>query len=144
MFKVLIFGLISSILAQSTSAVTQFTVKNCGINTDLVQNLLLSVDPVLPQTDYTLLIDGDLSKEVSGGKSEYDVTYNFIPFGPNVQDLCTELKDTNTTCPLKVGNIGIKSKGTIPTGLSGTLTIKNQWFDLTGARILCMVFSIKI
>jgi len=145
MFKILFFGLISSIFAKrNTSAVTQFTVKNCGINTDLIQNVLLSVDPILPQTDYTLSIDGDLSKEVTGGESQYDVTYNFIPFSPTIHDLCTEIKDTNTTCPLKIGNIGIQSKGTIPNGLSGSLTIKNQWFDLTGARILCMVFNIKI
>lgn len=150
MFKILLFlGLITQLFANdykssNVSAVTQFTVKNCGINTDLVQNLLLSVDPTIPQTDYTLYVSGDLSKDVTGGTSKYDITYNFIPFSPTIYDLCTEIKNSNITCPLNVGHIGLQSKGTVPTGVSGTVTIKNQWFDLDGVRILCMQFNIKL
>jgi hypothetical protein len=129
---------------QNVSAVTQFIIKNCGINTDLVQNLVLSVEPVLPQSDYTLYLSGDLSKDVTGGTSKYDVTYNFIPLSPTTNDLCTEIKNSNITCPLNVGHIQLQSKGTVPTGLSGSVTIKNQWFDLEGIRILCMSFIIKI
>ncbi len=150
MFRILsFFGLITQLLAESykssnVSAVTQFTIKNCGIKTDLIQNLVLSVEPVLPQSDYTLYVSGDLSKEVTGGTSKYDVTYNFIPLSPTTNDLCTEINNSNITCPLKVGYIGLQSKGIVPTGLSGSVTIKNQWFDLDGVRILCMQFNIKI
>jgi len=150
MFRILsFFGLIAQLFAESyrssnVSAVTQFTIKNCGIKTDLIQNLVLSVEPVLPQSDYTLYVSGDLSKEVTGGTSKYDVTYNFIPLSPTTNDLCTEINNSNITCPLKGGYIGMQSKGTVPTGLSGSVTIKNQWFDESNERILCMQFNIKI
>jgi hypothetical protein len=146
MSKILLFGFLAQLFTQNIAygAVTQFTIKNCGIDTDLVQNIILSVEPVLPQSDYTLYVSGDLSKEVIGGTSKYDVTYNFIPLSPTINDLCTEIKNSNITCPLKVGYIGLQSKGKVPTGLSGTVTIKNQWFDESSERILCMQFNIKI
>jgi len=146
MSKILLFGFLAQLFTQNIAygAVTQFTIKNCGIDTDLVQNIILSVEPVLPQSDYTLYVSGDLSKEVTGGTSKYDVTYNFIPLSPSINDLCTEIKNSNITCPLTVGHIELQSKGTVPTGVSGSVTIKNQWFDSVGARILCMQFNIKI
>ena len=42
----------------SVKAVTQFKVSSCGTKTDLMQNIVLSVSPILPQTDYTLYLDG--------------------------------------------------------------------------------------
>ena len=146
MSKILLFGFLAQLFTQNIAygAVTQFTVKNCGTNTDLIQNLFLSVEPVLPQIDYTLYISGDLSKQINDGTSKYDITYNFIPLTPTINDLCTEIKNSNITCPLNVGYIGLQSKGTVPTGLSGSITIKNQWFDSEGVRILCMQFNIKI
>ena len=146
MSKILLFGFLAQLFTQNIAygAVTQFTIKNCGTNTDLIQNLVLSVEPVLPQIDYTLYVSGDLSEEVIGGTSKYDITYNFIPLTPTINDLCTEIKNSNITCPLKIGYIGLQSKGTVKTGLSGSVTIKNQWFNLNGVRILCMQFNIKI
>ena len=126
------------------SAVTRFLIKDCGTSTDLAHNLVLEVEPKLPQTDYTLFLNTDLTKDVNSGTSKYDVTYNFIPFSPTVEDLCTEISHSNITCPLTSGHISSESKGTVPTGLSGTVIIKNQWFDTNGERILCMQFTISI
>ena len=142
MFKIInLFALFS---LSSALNVTQFLYKSCGTSTDIAQNLYLGIFPELPQTDYTLYLGADLSQEVNQGTSKYSVTYNFIPLSPSTEDLCTEINKSNITCPLNVSHIASESKGTVPSGLSGTVVIKNEWFDVSGARILCMQFNIKI
>jgi hypothetical protein len=124
------------------NAVSLFKVSSCSTANDLMKNVVLSVDPILPQTDYTLFLSGDLTQEVNDGTSEYSVTYNFIPLTPTIEVLCDEIAKSNITCPLKIGHVASQSKGTIPLGLSGTTNIKNQWFNIKKERILCMQFKI--
>lgn len=120
----------------------QFDYRSCGTLTDLAQNIKLDVLPKQPITDYVLYLDADLSKEIVKGTSKYSVTYNFIPLSPTVNDLCTEIANSNITCPLN-NHISSESKGSIPSGLSGTTVIKNEWFNEDNSRILCMSFTIK-
>jgi hypothetical protein len=89
-----------------------------------------------------LYLNADLSNEVSKGTSKYTVTYNFIPLTPTINDLCTEIANSNITCPLS-NHISSQSKGNIPDGLSGTTVIKNEWLDDNNKRILCMQFTIQ-
>ena len=126
----------------SVYSVSSFTYKSCGTPTDIAQNLELDIDPKLPEINYKLYLNADFSKEVTGGSSKYTITYNFIPLSPSVNDLCTEIASSNITCPLS-NHISSESKGTIPSGLSGSTTIKNEWFNFEGERILCMQFNIK-
>jgi len=128
----------------TVNSVSQFKVSSCGTSSDLMQSVKLSVDPILPITEYKLYLDGDLTANVTSGKSEYTVTYNFIPLSPTTNDLCTEINASNITCPLSIGPFASESSGKIEQGLSGTVTIKNQWFDENNQRILCMVFKIQI
>jgi len=144
MFKIL--TILSTLLIPTfseNSTVTGFTYKSCGKITDLAQNIIMSVSPPLPVKDYLFDLGADLSKDVTGGTSVYSVTYNFIPLSPTTNDLCTEINNSNITCPLKAGVIGIQSKGTVPDGLSGTTVIKNEWFNNEKERILCLQFTIK-
>ena len=126
-----------------SNAVTSFQYSSCGNSNDLASNVKLSILPELPETDYTLYLDADLSKEITSGTSKYSITYNFIPFSPSTEDLCTEISNSNITCPLNK-YIASESKGTIPSDLSGTTIITNEWFDQDNMRILCMKFNIKI
>jgi hypothetical protein len=126
------------------NTVSSFTYKSCGTSSDIAQNLKLDVSPVLPQTDYTLFLSTDLSKEVTGGTSKYSISFNGIPFSPTTNDLCDEIAKSNTTCPLYVGNYVSESKGTIPSGVSGKVIIKNEWFNTESERILCMEYTIKV
>lgn len=153
MYKlILFFTLISGILSLNVDNrintnktllnVTQFNYQSCGISTDLAQNIKLDILPKLPITDYILYLDADLSKEIVKGTSKYSVTYNFIPLSPTVNDLCTEIANSNITCPL-INHISSESKGSVPSGLSGTTVIKNEWFNEDNSRILCMSFTIK-
>jgi len=125
-----------------TAKVQTFTYSSCGTVSDIAQNVVLDVSPILPQTDYTLFLNADFSKEIIKGTSKYSITYNFIPFSPTINDLCTEVSNSNITCPLS-GHVASESKGTVPTGLSGTTIITNEWFNEDSARILCMKFTIK-
>jgi hypothetical protein len=128
----------------SCSSISSFKYSSCGKTTDIAQNIVLDIDPILPQADYTLYLNADFSKEVTKGISKYTVTYNFIPLSPTINDLCTEISKSNITCPLN-NHISSQSKGSIPSGLSGTYSIKNEWFTDTTPeeRILCMLFTIK-
>ena len=123
---------------------SSFTYRSCGTSTDIAQNLKLDVLPVLPQTDYTLFLSTDLSKEVTGGTSKYSISFNGIPFSPTTNDLCEEIAKSNTTCPLYIGNYVSESKGTVPSGVSGKVIIKNEWFNTESERILCMEYTIKV
>jgi len=141
MFKIISLLTFLNIIYFSTS-VTQFQYKSCGDNNDIGQNLILDVSPKLPQIDYTLFLNADLSQEVNNGTSKYSITYNFIPFQPSIEDLCTEINNSNISCPL-IGHIASESKGSIPQDVSGTIVIKNEWFNELNIRILCMQFTIK-
>ncbi len=125
------------------NTVASFTYLSCGDSSDIAQNVKINVDPALPQTDYVLFLDADLSKDVTGGTSKYDISLNGIPFSPTINDLCTEIANSNITCPLTQGALESQSKGTIPTGVSGKIVIKNQWYNTENERILCMSFTIK-
>ena len=129
-------------LFKLSSSVIAFKYSSCGISSDIAQNIELSVTPELPQDKYTLYLNADVSKEVTGGTSKYTITYNFLPLSPTINDLCTEISNSNISCPL-INHISSESQGEIPTGLSGTTIIKNEWFDLNNNRILCMNFNIK-
>ena len=140
-FKILsLLGLFSTV----SSEVTKFTISSFGNPSDLMQNVNLIIDPVLPQIDYTLILSSDLNKQINKGISQFDVTLNFIPFSPTTEDLCTDISKSNITCPLLLGKIASQSKGTIPTNVNGLVTIKNQWFDENNERILCMLFKISL
>jgi hypothetical protein len=146
MYKLITFlsflNLLTNVSSANTTVVKSFKYKSCGISNDIAQNIIMNVNPPIPQTDYIFELGGELSKEITGGTSKYTVTYNFIPLSPTVNDLCTEIKASNITCPLKQGTFGIQSKGSIPNGLSGSTTIKNEWFNTDNARILCVLFTI--
>ena len=137
--------LLTSLFASSMATVSQFTYKSCGDTNDIAQNVVLNVDPQLPQTDYTLFLDADMSREVTQGTSYYKVTLNGIPVSTPTNDLCTEISNSNITCPLYQGHLAMQSKGTIPSGVSGKIVITNDWVDTTSnQRVLCMQFTIRI
>jgi len=123
--------------------VTKFTYSSCGSQTDLAQNLVLNVVPALPQTDYQLFLEADLLKSVTGGTSTYAVTLNGYPYRTS-NDLCAELHNSTTSCPLIMGYLKSESTGTIPSGVTGRVVVKNEWFDSDKLRILCMKYDMNI
>jgi hypothetical protein len=155
MFKFLtLFGILSLVSSininndmyknENYSSVISFAYKSCGTSTDLAQNLKMNIDPQLPQTDYTFYLDYDLSKDIKGGISQYDVNFNGIPMSPTKEVLCDEIAKSNITCPINAGHVESQSKGTVPTGISGKAVIKNQWFNENNERVLCIEYTMKL
>ena len=133
----ILFSLLSLV-----NSLSKFTYTSCGSVSDIAQNVVLFISPEVVTKDYILYLDADLSKEITGGISKYSVSYNFIPLAPSENDLCSEILNTNISCPLS-NHIRSESKGTIPDNLAGTTVIKNEWFNQNKERILCMSFTIK-
>jgi len=129
---------------KKVNTVSSFTYSSCGDSNDIAQNVVLNVDPQLPQTNYILYLNADLSTYVTDGTSVYDINMNGIPFAPTTNNLCTDISSSNITCPILEGHLASESKGTIPSGVSGKIVIKNQWYNTDNKRILCMQFVIKI
>jgi len=76
---------------------------------------------------------------INSGTAVYTTTYNFIPLSPTTEDLCK-----NTVCPITVGPHSQSSTSLFPSGLSGNIVIKTQWFDDTHKNLLCYTLNLKV
>lgn len=130
MFSLLFFALCSFL--QSSEA----SVADCGGGSTkfLIQSQGFSPEPPVAGENATLWIyytvpDG---MEVSGGSAKYSYTYNGIPFPGSTEDLCTQIP-----CPQVPGTFNITSTSEWPSGLSGKVQSKIQWYDSDGTYLLC-------
>ncbi len=121
------------------------TISDCGSDGDLAKITYLSQDPVDPKVgdNLTIELDYELSEVVTKGTATYDVTLNFIPFTPSVEDLCTE-QAANDPCPLEVGLHQDKSSSVVPSGVSGLITTKVTWKDDQDRQILCYKIGMSL
>lgn len=91
-------------------------------------------EPPVAGQNVTLWIDYTVPDgvTVNAGKAKYSVTYNGIPFPASTEDLCTQI-----TCPQVPGTYNITSTSEWPSGLSGKIVTKIQWYDDSGNELLC-------
>jgi hypothetical protein len=75
---------------------------------------------------------------ITGGTVKNSVTYNFLPLIPMTTDLCRTIQ-----CPLQAGEHDGSSSFTIPTGLSGSLTIKTEWLS-SNDKLLCLSSTVTV
>ena len=136
-------GSVSNFNMRDYFQVSKFVYSSCGTSTDLAQNVVLRVEPELPQTDYKLFLEADLLRSVTAGTSTYTVTLNGFPYR-STEDLCLELQNSTTYCPLPMGPLKSESMGTIPAGVAGRVVVKNEWFDSDNLRILCMKYDMNL
>jgi hypothetical protein len=76
---------------------------------------------------------------INSGTAVYSTTYNFIPLSPTTEDLCK-----NTVCPIESGPHLQSSTSLFPSGLTGTISIKTQWFDDAKTNLLCYTLTLKV
>ncbi len=69
---------------------------------------------------------------VDAGTAKYSLSLNGIPFTPSTEDLCSQ-----TACPKTPGSYNETSSDIWPSGVSGKIVTKLEWFDATGALLLC-------
>lgn len=60
-------------------------------------------------------------------------------------DLCTDLKSTDTPCPIKAGHVSSVTKGNVPSSTpSGKLVARTSWTDQNGDDVLCVQLTFDI
>jgi hypothetical protein len=119
------------------------TVKDCAPGKSLFVFNSAIVTPAKPIGGVNFTVDLDFSVPegitINSGTAVYTTTYNFIPLSPTTEDLCS-----NTVCPIMSGPHSQSSTSLFPTGLSGSITIKTQWFDDVKTNLLCYTLALKV
>lgn len=91
-------------------------------------------DPVIPGQDSSITLNAEIppGTNVNGGTAKYSFSFNGIPFAPTTEDLCSDV-----ACPLLPGPYTNTTTSVFPSGVSGKVTTKIEWFDVNGNRLLC-------
>lgn len=146
-----LFLLLTSCLAiNSTDVMVKpmlHTMKDCSSSSHIGHITSLTMDPSAPVSGQYVLISMDylLDSDVTGGTAKYTASFNGFPFTPTVNDLCTDLAETNTPCPLLAGPIHFESINQIGDGTThGTIDAKVTWTDSANVEILCWEFVVRV
>lgn len=115
------------------------TVKSCGGTFAVKAVSLNPPNPVAGQQVGLHLEYVVPEPTVTGGTTQYTITYNFIPFQPTVEPLCQ-----NVPCPLSPGAYSNDTLTTWPSGASGSFTSTMKWFDPSSLLLLCIEIAGKI
>lgn len=119
------------------------TVSDCGAGNTLFTIQEQSFSPSPPVAgkpyDYWFTYTVPDGTSVDAGTSKYSLTLNSIPFTPEVNDLCAQ-----TACPKVAGLWNESSTDTWPSGISGKIVTKLQWYDSAGNLLLCSQVSEKV
>ena len=127
---------ILAVLAASLFTSSTSTVTDCAEGKSLFQihEQGFSPEPPIPNQDATLWIYYTIPENVNidAGTCKYSFSLNGIPFAPTVDDLCTQV-----TCPLVSGTYNLSSTSTWPSGVSGKIVTKIEWYDSAKNLLLC-------
>jgi hypothetical protein len=117
------------------------SVSDCSSGTSLLQltSMSFTPDPTVPGVNSTLLLSMKVPEDIFNGTVTYTTTYNFIPLAPTTSNLC----DT-VVCPIASGKLDTVSSYPIDKTLSGSLTLKLEWKELTGRQLLCVSIKTKL
>ena len=132
--------MLALLLAYLTSAALA-SVSDCSNGASLfhLTSLSFSPDPTVPGQNSTLLLSMKIPEEITNGTATYSTTYNFIPLKPTIDDLCHTV-----ACPIVPGSLNTRSSYPIDKTLSGSMTLKLEWKDLTGRQLLCVNVKTKL
>ena len=91
-------------------------------------------DPVVPGQDSSITLNAEIpaGTNIDAGTAKYSFSFNGIPFSPTTEDLCSDV-----ACPLLPGPYTNTTTSVFPTGVSGKVTTKIEWFDTANNRLLC-------
>jgi hypothetical protein len=120
---------------------TYATIKDCDTSsqfkfTDLA---LYPESPKVGENVYMTVIFHNPGPEIIDGKAVTSVTWNGIPLTPTTKPLCE-----STDCPLTVGVNNRSTMSTWPSGVTGKVNSKIQWFDTQGKSLLCIQSSVSV
>lgn len=112
------------------------TVADCGLGKSIFKILDQSFSPEPPVAEqpyeYWFLYEVPEGVEVKSGKARYSVTLNGIPLPSSEEELCSQ-----TFCPKVSGIYNESSKDIWPSGVSGKVVTKLEWYDSEGSLLVC-------
>ena len=115
---------------------TVSTIADCGAGKSVFQIVDQSFSPEPPvaneKYDYWFYYQVPDGVSIDAGTAKYSLSLNGIPFTPSTEDLCTQ-----TTCPKTPGFYNESSTDTWPSGVSGKVVTKLEWYDASGNLLLC-------
>jgi hypothetical protein len=116
-------------------------ITNCATNSLFkIDNLGFWPDPAVSNSNSTVSFAYTVPgpDPITAGTAKYSIKYNFIPLTPTVEDLCKQ-----TTCPILPGTYNQSASSDFP-NVSGSITIKIEWFDAANKPLLCAQISTKV
>jgi hypothetical protein len=119
-----IFSPVSSTVADCGAGKSVFSIKDQSFSPE---------PPVAGESyDYWFYYEVPDGVTVDAGTAKYSLSLNGIPFTPTVEDLCAQ-----TACPKTPGFHNETSTDIWPSGVSGKIVTKLEWFDAQGTLLLC-------
>ncbi len=119
------------------------TVKDCSSGTSVFKYGTASLlpDPVVPGENSTLSISLTIPDgvTVADGTAKYSVSLNGIPFPGTTEPLCSQVE-----CPLTPGPYSNTSVSVFPTGVSGKIGSKIEWFDTSNTLLYCLEATVRM
>jgi len=135
--------LYSALTAVSVIVFASNSVTDCSKGTSVFKFTggSLLPDPVVPGKDssITLTLEIPAGTYVDAGTAKYSFSFNGIPFTPTTEDLCSDV-----ACPLLPGPYTNTTTSTFPTGVSGKVVTRIEWFNTAGNRLLCADVTAKV
>lgn len=131
------FTRISAVLASMWIA--SASIQDCSKGTSIFQPTKLSISPESPKPGDIFAMTVEFNNpglEITDGTVTTSVIYNYIPFDPTVEALCT-----NTQCPLVTGFNDRSTSSTWPS-VSGIINTRIEWTDAEGKQLLCIEMDI--
>jgi hypothetical protein len=126
------------------SNVSHATITDCGLSKSLFKLNAAGFwpDPAVKNDNSTVSLDFTVPEGVTinEGTVRYSLTYNFIPLSPSVEPLCPN----NIECPIVPGTFNKSTSSIFPSGVSGTMVIKSEWFGPTNNLLLCYQIRTKV
>jgi hypothetical protein len=98
-------------------------------------------DPVVPGQDSSITLNAEIpaGTNINAGTAKYSFSFNGIPFSPTTEDLCSDV-----ACPLLPGPYTNTTTSTFPSGVSGKVNTRIEWFDTANNRLLCADVTAKV
>ncbi len=131
-------------LALAALGCASSTITDCGKGATkfLIDGLAYWPDPPIPGQNGTLSFlytvpDG--MDPITDGSAKYSLALNGIPFPASTDPLCDDVP-----CPIVPGTFNLTSTSEFPTGVSGKITTKIQWYDTANTELLCVDLTVRI
>ncbi len=132
-----------ALLLQGVSTLASIT--DCGAGKSLFQVNALGLwpDPPIPGQDSTisfLYTVPDGTPAITDGTASYTISLNGLPLPSTIDPLCDDSKN----CPFVPGQYNLTTTDIFPTGVTGKIGTKIEWFDLAKTLLLCVQTMVRV